>query len=694
MAVKDTISTQLAAIFIHQTPTTPHPAELSGASTDPIKQLMGLPLELRNKIYKLLLVKEDWVGVVISHSQYGPPVLADYCDNYRVGPKHTTSILRVSQQAHSEGTDILYGVNKFSCHHFMGFITAFLEGNAITGGRHGIGEANAAKIKRTMFELPVKVVFNQDGDDHTLGEFLDSICRKLPALQSLCLTTTESYKDVPKNFEEGLSLEWIQHTHVGPLLKTAARVTQYHPLLRKAIWSRWNGFVGCMGGDRRWPTPKLAGQWVVDIVREGPLPVLKGETMARMSPFNTEFQGVDWVIDCLRVRRTSLEDTVAWYKAWKGHFALPNDATSSETNPEEVKHWTRPRRYHPSMGVDLTNHVMAIARKDEMVVDRAKAIPQLSQADGNDLPVNLGEILPAEGDDKDVGKKTLQHYPTRGWEYSAADTTEARSIATACRRRSSPTMAPPRLANKVCLITGTSGGMGRAAALHFAREGAKVVGCDINAEKDAETVKLVTAEGGSMISLSPCDLTKADSCQKLVDAVIEKHGRLDVLYNNAAVAYFAWIDNHPDDVWYKTIDYELHLVFLLTRAAWPHLKKSGKASIISTGSTSGFFTATALPALAHAAAKGAVIAMTKQLALEGRKHGIRANSISPGLVHTNATAAFLENPEWRASQVDKVMLGRPGQPEEIAATAVFLASDESSFITAANLVVDGGTTAW
>lgn len=250
-----------------------------------------------------------------------------------------------------------------------------------------------------------------------------------------------------------------------------------------------------------------------------------------------------------------------------------------------------------------------------------------------------------------------------------------------------------RLQDKVCIITGTGGSMGRAAALLFASQGARVIGCDINAEKDAETVAAVRDAGGDMMSLSPCDLTKQESCEALVQYALDAHGRIDVLYNNAAMAYFAWMDDIANDVWYKTIDQELNLIFLLTRAAWPHLKKSG-ASIINVASVCGMISFVTHPAIAHSAAKGGVIAMTRQLALEGREHGIRANSISPGLVETTQTVSLLEDADWADPMLQKIMLRRFGKPEEIAAAAVFLASDESSYVTGANLPVDGGMTAW
>ncbi|CAG8286650.1 unnamed protein product [Penicillium nalgiovense] len=189
----------------------------------------------------------------------------------------------------------------------------------------------------------------------------------------------------------------------------------------------------------------------------------------------------------------------------------------------------------------------------------------------------------------------------------------------------------PRLLNKICLITGTGGSMGRAAALKFAQEGAKIVGCDINTTSDTSTIEAVRELGGEMISTSPCDLTKREDCEQLVNLAIKTYGRIDVLYNNAGMAHMSWLDDYKHDDWYKTIDQELSLVYLLTQVVWPHLKESG-ASIINVGSANGWIAIRPVPGIAHTAAKGGVIAMTRQLAMEGRAHGIRANSISPGLI--------------------------------------------------------------
>jgi len=122
-----------------------------------------------------------------------------------------------------------------------------------------------------------------------------------------------------------------------------------------------------------------------------------------------------------------------------------------------------------------------------------------------------------------------------------------------------------RLSGKVCIITGSGGSMGRAAAILFASEGARVIGCDVNAESALETLKLVKDSQGDMASMQPCDLTDAKQCQALVDFAVSTYGRIDVLFNNAAMAYFGWIDQMADEDWYKTITQELHLVFLLTK---------------------------------------------------------------------------------------------------------------------------------
>jgi NAD(P)-dependent dehydrogenase (short-subunit alcohol dehydrogenase family) len=250
-----------------------------------------------------------------------------------------------------------------------------------------------------------------------------------------------------------------------------------------------------------------------------------------------------------------------------------------------------------------------------------------------------------------------------------------------------------RLSRKVCVITGTGGSMGRAAARAFAREGASVVGCDLNVYEAQATVEMVRSEGGAMVSLQPCHLTKPADCRALVDFAVSTYGRIDVLFNNAAMAYFNWLEDISDEEWDRDRREEVDLVFFLTRAAWPHLKAS-HGVVVNTGSLNGLMSFKTLGSLAHTTAKAGIIAMTRQLAMEGREHGIRANSISPGLIETNQTREQLKDPEWAGYMLGKTLLGRLGRPEEVATVALFLASDDSSYVTGVDIVVDGGMKVW
>lgn len=250
-----------------------------------------------------------------------------------------------------------------------------------------------------------------------------------------------------------------------------------------------------------------------------------------------------------------------------------------------------------------------------------------------------------------------------------------------------------RLAGKVCIITGSGGSIGRAAALAFAREGAHVVGCGYSVEDAKETLDAVVAAGGSMVSLQPCDLSKPPDCKALVDLALRTFGRIDVLFNNAAQAHFNWIEDISDEEWDANRRNEVDLVFYLTRAAWPSLKAS-RGVIVNNASLNATMSFANLPSLAHTTAKAGILGMTRHLALEGRAHGIRANSISPGIIETNQTRAQLEDPEWARLMLGKVLLGRLGKPEEVANVALFLASDESSYVTGTDILVDGGTKVW
>ncbi len=258
-------------------------------------------------------------------------------------------------------------------------------------------------------------------------------------------------------------------------------------------------------------------------------------------------------------------------------------------------------------------------------------------------------------------------------------------------------MAPirsDRLAGKVALVTGIGSGIGRGCALMFARHGARVIGCDIHPAGAEAAIEAAQADGLELASIHPCDLTDEGEATRFVEEAVEAAGGVDILVNAAATAVFAWIQDMTLADWRTTLAAELDSVFLVTRAAWPHLIARGGGSVINFASANARVALEGSAALAHCAGKGGVLAMTRQLAMEGGPHGIRANTISPGLVVTGATAPVLETPGFKDRVLSGMMLGRLGQPEDIGWCATFLASDESAWVTGADFAIDGGATAW
>jgi NAD(P)-dependent dehydrogenase (short-subunit alcohol dehydrogenase family) len=254
-------------------------------------------------------------------------------------------------------------------------------------------------------------------------------------------------------------------------------------------------------------------------------------------------------------------------------------------------------------------------------------------------------------------------------------------------------LATGRLAGRVALITGTAGGQGRAAALLFASEGATVVGCDLDAAANQETVSMVVAAGGTMHDSGSVDLGDPAAAEAWIDEAVALFGQIDVLYNNAAAVRFAPITAPLDD-WRFAVRNELDLVYFVCRAAWPHLTRPG-ASVINTSSNIAIRGIGSMPAAAHAATKAGVIGLGHQLAIEGARDGIRVNTIVPGLVRSPATEPVLAMGPTGPLQavVDSIPLGRPGECSEIAELALFLASSASSYVTGADIVIDGGHSA-
>lgn len=256
-------------------------------------------------------------------------------------------------------------------------------------------------------------------------------------------------------------------------------------------------------------------------------------------------------------------------------------------------------------------------------------------------------------------------------------------------------MRSGRLEKKVVLLTGIGGGMGRETARLFAREGAIVVGCDLNPDSAAETARLVEAEGGVIEFSAPVDLSDRGDIERWIAEAVERHGRVDVLYNNASTPRFAPFAETSDEDYLFTIQNELHLVWRACQAAWPHLAATGGA-IVNIGSGAGIQGVRTLPQAAHAAAKGAVIALTRQLAAEGVAVGIRVNCVSPGVMATPPVLAMFEEFGENAPVapvVERTLTGKPGDPSAVAYAGLYLASDEAEWVTGSHLIVDGGASA-
>ena len=254
-----------------------------------------------------------------------------------------------------------------------------------------------------------------------------------------------------------------------------------------------------------------------------------------------------------------------------------------------------------------------------------------------------------------------------------------------------------RLKDKVALVTGGGSGIGHATAVLFAAKGAKVVVSDLNEANALETVAKIKAEEGDATAVTG-DVSKNADAEAMVRGAVETYGSLDVVVNCAGVVAGKALPAgaSPEEVWERVMDVNLKGTYLVTWHAVRTMEQSGGGSIINIASINGLV---GYPIGlgggfdAYVPSKGGVVQFTKNLAIDYGKKNIRVNCICPGHIDTNLIREFIQNPERREWLEQRYPMGRIGRPEEIAYAALFLASDESSFVTGAPLIVDGGYTA-
>ena len=249
-----------------------------------------------------------------------------------------------------------------------------------------------------------------------------------------------------------------------------------------------------------------------------------------------------------------------------------------------------------------------------------------------------------------------------------------------------------RLENKVALITGAAGGIGREATFLFAAEGASVVAVDLDREAAVAVANDVNRSGGRATAVG-ADVSKAADCEAMVAAAESEFGRLDVLFNNAGIMHSNDDDavSTDEEVWDLTMSINAKGVFLGCKFGIPALRRAGGGSIINTASFVAMLGA-ATPQVAYTASKGAVLSMTRELAVLHAREGIRVNALCPGPLHTELLMKFLDTEEKKARRLVHIPMGRFGEAKEMARAALWLASDESSFTTGATFLVDGGIT--
>jgi NAD(P)-dependent dehydrogenase (short-subunit alcohol dehydrogenase family) len=250
-----------------------------------------------------------------------------------------------------------------------------------------------------------------------------------------------------------------------------------------------------------------------------------------------------------------------------------------------------------------------------------------------------------------------------------------------------------RLREKVALITGVASGMGRQAALTFAREGARIIGCDVGETGGRETAEMVRRAGGDMLFV-PADVSTEAEVAATVRDGVARYGRLDILYNNAGIGppEDGLVTELSLEVFERVIRINVTGTFLFSKHAIPHLIKAGGGSVINVSSIAAMIGGEALPATAYGTSKAAVIGLTKRLAIQFARERVRVNAVCPGPIDTPILAPYFADPELKQRFFQRAPIGRIGVPDDVVNLCLYLASDESSFVTGSVIVIDGGVT--
>jgi len=249
------------------------------------------------------------------------------------------------------------------------------------------------------------------------------------------------------------------------------------------------------------------------------------------------------------------------------------------------------------------------------------------------------------------------------------------------------------LQDRTAVVTGAGRGIGREIARAFAEAGARVIVAEIIEENGREVARSLTA-AGRYAEFQPLDVADSAAINRFADAMVEKHGRIHILVNNAGIAASFKSVDYPDEEYRRLMRVNLDGMWFCSRAFGRHMLAGGGGSIVNVGSMSGLIVNKPQPQAVYNASKGAIHMLTKSLACEWARSGVRVNAVAPGYINTELARAGLATPEWSACWLEMTPMGRCGEPSEVAAAVLFLASDAASYITGAVLTIDGGYTAW